>query len=306
MISNLTPSGDAFVANMNRVQRRMEKATQETTSGLRVNSPSDAPEEVVAILQIRTDSARNQQIASNLGLAKTDADAADSALTEAAKLLDRARALGAQGANYTLDAAGRTSIASEIEGILEQMVSISRTSVQGRYIFGGDDDGNPPYQLDLGAATGVDRLTTAPATRRLEDPAGGSFPVAKTAGEIFDARNPDDSPSTSNVFVALSAMRTALLNNDVPGINGAIGLIQTAGIHLGVSQGFYGNVLSRIEDATNYGQSYDVQLKTQLSQKVDADITQAAMMLTQSNTQLQAAFQMQARMPHTSLFDFLG
>src|SRR5690242_14300661 len=128
MISNLTPSGEAFIANMNRVQRRMQKATEQSSSGLRVNSASDAPEEVAAILQIRTDAARNQQIGSNLGLAKTDADAADSALNAATKLLDRARSLGAQGANYTLDASGRQSIAAEIQGVLEQMVAISRTS----------------------------------------------------------------------------------------------------------------------------------------------------------------------------------
>ncbi len=65
-------------------------------------------------------------------------------------------------------------------------------------------------------------------------------------------------------------------------------------------------MLGRIQDATSFSQGYDVQIKTELSQKVDADVTIAAMTLTQSGTQLQAAFQMQGRLPHTSLFDFLG
>ena len=54
------------------------------------------------------------------------------------------------------------------------------------------------------------------------------------------------------------------------------------------------------------GQGYDVQLKTEMGQKVDADITATALELSQGNIQLQAAFQMQAKMPHTSLFDFMG
>ncbi len=152
----------------------------------------------------------------------------------------------------------------------------------------------------------MDRLTTAAATRRLEDPAGGSFAVSKTAGEIFDARNTDDTPSADNVFAALNGLRTALLNNDPAGIDSAMAAIQTASDHLNLSQGFYGTVLNRLQDAADYGQSYDLRLKTELSQKVDADITAAALALTQGNTQLQAAFQMQARLPHTSLFDFLG
>ena len=72
------------------------------------------------------------------------------------------------------------------------------------------------------------------------------------------------------------------------------------------AQAFYGTVENRITDATNYSASYDVQLQTELSQKEDADVTSAALEITQGNTQLEAAFQMQAKMPHTSLFDFMG
>ena len=38
----------------------------------------------------------------------------------------------------------------------------------------------------------------------------------------------------------------------------------------------------------------------------DADVTSAALALTQDGTQLQAAFKMRAKMPHNSLFDYLG
>jgi len=306
MLSNLNPAAETFLTNIERVQRSVDEASRQVSSGLRVNTASDAPDEVDTILQLRTDTTRNTQIQANLALAQTDAESADGALNSATQLLDRARALGAQGATFTQDATGRQSLAGEVEGLLEQMVSISRTAVQGRYIFSGDDANTPPYQLDLTSATGVDRLTTAVSTRRLEDPAGGSFAVAKTAGDIFDTRNADDTPAAGNVFAALNSLRTALLNNDPAGIDAATAAIQTASDHLNISQGFYGSVLNRIQDATNYGQSYDVRLKTELSQKVDADVTAAAMTLTQGNTQLQAAFQMQARVPHTSLFDFLG
>jgi flagellar hook-associated protein 3 FlgL len=306
MISNLNPAGEAFLGSVQRIQRRVEEASRQASSGLRVNSPSDAPGELDTILQLRADTARNTQIEANLALAKTDAESADGALNAAAKLLDRARALGAQGANFTLDATGRQSIAAEVQSLLEQMVAISRTSVQGRYIFSGDDENTPPYQLDLSTQAGVAQLTTAGATRRLEDPAGGSFPVTKTAAEIFDARDVNGAPTTGNVFHALNQMRLALLSNDVSAINSAVANISTADDHLNLSQGFYGSVLSRIEDATNYGQNYDLRLRTELSNRVDADVAAAAMTITQGNTQLQAAFQMQARMPHSSLFDFLG
>lgn len=299
MISNLNSASEAFLANMSRVQRRVDEASRQASSGQRVNSASDAPEEVEVIMQLRTDQTRNTQIEANLSLAQTDANVADSALTSATKLLDRARALGAQGSNYTMDAGNRQSLATEVEAILDQMVAISRTTVQGRYIFGGDDENTPPYQVNLSNANGVAQMSTAASTRRLEDPAGGTFAVGKTAHEIFDS-------SSGSVFASLNSLRTALLNDDSTGIQSAIGSIQTASDHLNLSQGFYASVLTRIQDATNYGQSYGTQLKQELSQKVDADITQAAMELTQGTTQIQAAFQMQAKLPRTTLFDFLG
>jgi len=306
MISNLTPSAEAFLANMARVQRSVEEASRQVSSGKRVNVASDAPDEVDTILQLRADQTRNTQIQSNLALAKTDADAADSALAGAAKLMDRARTLGAQAANFTLDATGRQSIADEIESIQEQMLSISRTTVQGRYIFSGDQDASPAYYLDLTTPTGVSALNISAATRRVEDPAGGSFAVTRGATDIFDARNDDGTPSTANVFAALNNLRLALTANDTAAINLAATGLQNAADHLNTAEAFYGSVQSRIQDAMNYGENYDVQLKTELSQKEDADVTAAAMTLNQGNIQLQAAFQMQAKMPRTSLFDYIG
>ena len=231
---------------------------------------------------------------------------ADSALSGAVKLMDRAVVLGAQASTFTLNAAGRQGIAVEVQGLQDQMLAISRTTVQGRFIFSGDQDSGPAYEQDLTSPNGVTRLTNVSSSRRLEDPAGGSFAVDQSGQEIFDARNADDTLSPGNVFAALNSLRTALLSNDPAQISAATGSIKTASDHLNSAQGFYGAVQNRIADATNYGASYDVQLKTELSSHVDADIAAAAMAMTQGNSQLQAAFQMQAKMPHTSLFDFLG
>jgi flagellar hook-associated protein 3 FlgL len=306
MVTNLSPSSEAFMANIDRVQRKVEDASRQVSSGKRVNVASDAPNEIDTILQLHTDEVRNAQIQENLGVAQADADAADGALTSATQLMDRATVLAAQGANFTLDATGRQNIAGEVQSLLEQMTAISNTTVQGRYIFGGDQDSTPPYQVDLTAANGVTRLTSSPATRQVESAAGGSFAVSQSAQDIFDSRNPDDTLASSNVFASLNNLRLGLLANDTTQITAASASVQLASDHLNTAQAFYGTVENRITDATNYSANYDVQLQTELSQKEDADVTSAALAITQGNTQLEAAFQMQAKMPHTSLFDFMG
>ncbi len=306
MISNLTQSSEAFLTNIARVQRTIDDASRQVSSGKRVNVASDAPGSIDTIMQLQTGGARDQQILTNLAVVKTDADAADSALSSATQIMDRARTLATEANTFSMDASGRQSIAGEVQSLLEQMVSISRTTVQGRYVFGGDQDGTPPYDVDLTADTGVVRLTTAGATRRVEDASGGSFAVSKGAQEIFDNRNSDDTPAADNVFYALNTLRVGLLANDTTQISAANASIQTASDHLNLSQAFYGTVQNRIQDANSFATSDQTQLKIQLSQKEDADVTAAALAITQGNTQLQAAFAMQAKMPRTTLFDFMG
>lgn len=306
MISPLDAQSRQFLASINRVQQQLATANQQVTSGLRVNVASDSPDVVTELLQLRTSLQRNTQITNNLGMAKTDADVAEGALSSAAQLLDAALTLAAQGATATTDATGRQELAGQVEGILEQMVSYSRTQSGSRFVFSGDAETMPPYQLDLNSGNGVDQLTTASATRLVENPAGGTFPVSETAQQIFDDRNPDGSYAPDNIFAALNNLRTSLLNNDPNGITAAATSLKAASDHLNVCLAFYGAVQNRIQDATNYAGRYNVQLQTQIGQLEDADVAAASLELSQGTAQIQAAFSMEARIPRSTLFDFFS
>ena len=307
MISNLDPASELFLSNVNQIQERLAAANRQVASGKRIVQPSDAPDKIDALLQLRADRQRNAQIRSNLGLALTEVQSADGALGSALKLMDRARVLATQGANTVLDSNGRRSLAQETQSLRDQMIAVSRTAVQGRYIFSGDWDDAPSYEADPTSATGVAQLLTTAATRRIEHPAGGSFEAAQTAQEIFDTRNPaDGSPAADNVFAALSALKTALLNDDPTAVAQSASSLKAASTRLNSAQAFYGTVESRTQAATAFADRYDTDLQTQLGQREDADIVAAALELSQGNTQLQAALQMHASIPHRSLFEFIG
>jgi flagellin-like hook-associated protein FlgL len=101
-------------------------------------------------------------------------------------------------------------------------------------------------------------------------------------------------------------VRLALLANDSDSIAAATTSLQLASQRLNSAQAFYGTVENRIQDTTNFAQSQDVNLATEIGNIEDADIPAADMELTQSTTQLQAAFMMQAKMPTTTLFNYMG
>jgi len=305
MINTLDPASQRFLSGLGLIQQRADRAQRELTSGFRINTVSDDPGQVVDLLQSLAGLDRTRQIGANLGRVKTETDAAEAALQNAVKLVDRAQTLGVQGQNgfaSTQDAAQtRQNLAGELGAVLQQLVGVSQTNVDGRFLFSGDADQQTPYSIDLTQTNAISAYGGTAATRRIENPDGTLFAVSKTAQEIFD------SPAASqNVFHSIDQLRVALLNNDQAGINAALPDVQSAGKYLNTQLAFYGTVQNRVADGLDSAANFETQLQTQISSIRDADLAQSLTELTQAKTQQDAALASRAKLPQTSLFNFLA
>lgn len=305
MINNFDSVREKFLADLQLLNWRMDRTQSQISSGVRVSKPSDDPGAVTDILQIEFDLSSIQQATSNLNSVKGEVDTADGVLSNASQLLDQVRALGAQGASGTQSATARATLANQVEQILSQLVNISRTTYSGQYLFSGDQSGSPAYQLNLSSPTGVDRLQNGAATKLVADGNGGTFAVRKTAADIFDARNADDTPAAGNVFNAVNSLRLALVNNDQGGITAALDSLRSAQDWLSLQQGFYGAAQQRITSALDAAQQLQAQWQGTLSSLRDTDIAAASTDLASERLTQQAALQAQSSYPRTSLFDYL-
>jgi len=301
MISSVDAATSQFLSGLNQIQQRAERAQRQLTTGLRINTVSDDPNQIASLIQTQAELARTQQLDANLGRVKTEVDTAETGLQSAVSLMDRAMTLGSEGESNTNSAQQRQDIAGELGSVLQQLVSISQTSVEGRYIFSGDSDQQTPYTIDLTQTNPISAYAGSAATRQIELPDGSLVSVSKTAQDIFDS--PD---ATQNVFQAVNNLRTALLNNDQAGIDAALPNVQSAGAFLNAQLAFYGTVQNRIASGQSYGSSYETSLTAQISGIRDADATEAITDLVQAQTQEQAALTSRAKLPTTSLFDYLA
>jgi flagellar hook-associated protein 3 FlgL len=309
MISGVDASAEQFLADLERTQARTQRAERQISSGLKFNDASDAPDQVSDILKLRADISRNSQVSSNLGTVGNQVNAAEQAVEAAVQLVERARTLAAQGATGTQTAPGRLQIAQEVRSVHEQLVALSATEIGGRFVFGGDADQSAPYAIDPlnpNTAGGAAQLTTAQATRKIEDSVGNTFAVDLTAQQIFDHQNPDGTPAADNVFAAVNQLRVALEANDQPGIQNATDALKQAGDYLNAKLSFYGAAQNRIGAASELSARLAIQFISALGQKQDADLAQAVTELNQSQLQQQASLQARAKVRKTSLFDYLG
>ncbi len=305
MIQNLNIVSQQFLANLQTLQQRIADTQRQVSSGVRISKPSDDPGAVTDLLQLESDIGRLKQVSSNLSSVKGEVDSGEAALQSATQIMLQVQTLAVQSASSIVTAATRSGLSELVGQILGQLVSVSQTQFEGRYVFGGDTDGQPSYQVNLGSPTGVDRLITMSATRQIQDATGVTFADSRTAQDIFDHRNPNDTTAADNVFAAVNSLRVALATNDQPGIISAIDSIHVASDYLSQQLAFYGRVQDQVATATDLAHKFQLQYETAVSTKKDTDMATAAVELTQEQTSLQAAIQAQASLPRTSLFSFI-
>ena len=302
MITGLTPTNQQLLNSINNSQADLNRAQRQVSSGLRISRASDDPQIVSDLFQVRSDLAQVTQVANNMSAVKGEVDTADAGLQNAVQLMEQAGVLAVQGSNTTMTASTRATLAQQVDGILQQMVTVSRTQVNGAYIFGGDQTSTPPYEFD---STGVKQLTTAPSTRLIQDSSGLTFAVSKTAQELFDARDSNGNVTPNNVFASLQALKTALLANDPAAIQTAAATITSAHDYLNNQASFYGAVQNRVASALDLAQKFETQDQTRLSSVQDADVAAAALQITQDTTHINAGLASAARQITSSLFDYM-
>jgi len=306
MIStSISAEGQNFINALKNIQQQLNTSQAQVATGLLVNQPSDAPDELSPILQLHAQILQNQTLQTTLNSSLTTINSAENALSSSVTLLQNASSIATQATSLNETAATRTALAQSVQSVMEQMVANANTAVDGKFVFSGDQNTTQLYQLDPTSPTGVSRLAIATNTDLVQGADGIHIQASLTANAIFDARNPDDSVSQNNIFAALNGLEAALQNDDMTGINTAINNLQAASTWMNNQLAFYGTAQDQINSSLSSAQNSATQLQTQLSQLTDANEATSITQLTQAQTQMQEAIAAQARMPTQTLFDVL-
>lgn len=301
MLNSLDASSQRFLSELAQTSRRAERAQRQVSSGLRIENASDDPDNVSPMLELRAYLEQTRQTKLNLGRVKAEVDTSEQALENAASVLDRASVLGAQGVTGTQTAETRKMIASEVDALLQQLVGISGTMVEGRYVFSGDNDQTPPYSVDPAQPHGVSTYLGTATTRQTFNPNGTRFSIARTAEDIFD-----DPVNGHSVFGAVNSLKAALEANDEPAMRNALEDLRGASDHMNSQLAYYGSVQNRVQEASDSASTMETRLTGEVSDIESADVTAAIVEMNQAQFQQQASLASRAQLPKTSLFDYLG
>jgi len=282
---------DTATLNAAKSRDRAQAAMEEVSTGMRVQHPGDDPAVAAAMVRGRQVVDRLNAINQNAGRAGDEVNAADDALQGLANVLARARELTVQMGNDTYSATDRAGAATEVDALLRQAVTLMNRDVNGRYIFGGDQDRTPPFDA-AGNYTGdttVRQVEVAPGV--LEDASVRADITVKGVGGGVD------------LFASLQALSTALTTNNGNGIRGALTNIDAATTQVTTTLAKVGSMGDAFATAQTLAtNTRDATIKT-VSTQAEADVIESSSKLALANNALNATLTAAAQSFRFSLVD---
>jgi flagellar hook-associated protein 3 FlgL len=308
MSQTFSATTQIFLSDLALSKQRSSRDIEELSSGYRVTNASDAPQDVVTILNVQNQITQTTQVTGNLSRLSNEVNTGESVLQQAVLFLQQANVLGAQALGIGQTPQTLQALAVQVQQLQQQIVGLSQTNVSGRYIFSGDNDQAPQYTFDpSNATTGVLQAFATQETRQIADVTGATFTAAATAQDIFDQTDSTGTPTANNVFAGLQQLYNGLTSSppDTVAINQALGNIKSASVWLNGNLAFYGTVQNRISSSLTIAGKYQAQWTQQISGIRDADIAAVASDLQATHTQQSAALAAEANFLPRSLFDYL-
>jgi flagellar hook-associated protein 3 FlgL len=167
---------------MGRAQERLVHLQNQLSTGKRVNTPSDDPIAAAASVRLTDSIAKNRQFLDNQLIAKNNVQYGEQVVAEIGDTLQSLRERLIQGANGTLNASDRRSIADELRSRYEGLLALANARDEsGNYLFsGGLATTQPFFDAPGGASYAGDQ-----GARSIQVSPSRIVPVAVNGAELF-------------------------------------------------------------------------------------------------------------------------
>lgn len=306
---------------------RVDKYSEQVATGIKAALPSDSTDAGV-IARYKQQIDRIDGYMTTIARVKSFVQFQDDALSQMDELITRAKEIAQQGANESLTPAARAFLAEEVFQIRDQVVGLGNSSYQGRFVYAGADDDDPPFDATLydepatgpasvkyefDAELGTSQLRavniTDDMTVTLNTPGGDVFGTTIEALErlgrslsgyqTLPASGTPDGTGTEYTFPADYKNQTADLKYTIDL------LIQARDEDIIPERTMLGGKMRRLETAESLLSLSKTSAQEVLSRIQNADETESVANLTQAQTALQASYSVTAKALRLTIMDYI-
>jgi flagellar hook-associated protein 3 FlgL len=182
---NRISTSQAFDASLLQLQKRqveLSESQQQMSSGKRVNRASDDPAAAARAERALASISHVEADKRSVEASRTQMTQTESALGDAGELLQHARELLVNAGNAAFSDTERQSIANELRGVREQLLTVAnRSDGADGFLFGGQGSSQTPF---VDAAGGVQYRGTA---GQAQAAGTDSLPIALDGGATWSS-----------------------------------------------------------------------------------------------------------------------
>jgi flagellar hook-associated protein 3 FlgL len=270
-----------LVSSLDQTQATEQQLTTELSSGVRVSSLSDDPVASGENARLLNEIQQDDSFTTNSSLVSSKLQVADSALGSVVTELTSAISLATSANNGTMNASDVKTVATQITGILDEVVSLANTSYEGQYIFAGGATSTAPFTTSTTTSPAVTTYSGDEDVNYLETPSGQKIQLNVPGDQIFSGSG------SNSVFAALNSLvadyssgtvNTTQAVKDTEALNTALNYVSQQRVTID-------NSITQISAASEAVTSEQTQLTTAQTDLMQADVAQDSSQLSLSETQ---------------------
>ena len=133
-----------FLRSLNDSMETQNTLQEQLSDGKSLHRPSDDPVRAVRDLTYKTSQVLNEQYTQNLQDAKSWMENTDGVMSDLSSVMIKVKEL-VVSADDTKPTDALNTIGAQIDGLINQVVSLGNTKIGDRYLFGGQNDSTQPF-----------------------------------------------------------------------------------------------------------------------------------------------------------------
>ncbi|KTD84256.1 flagellar biosynthesis protein FlgL [Paenibacillus etheri] len=292
-----------LLLNLNRNARTMNDTQLQLSSGRKINKPSDDPVGITYSLRYRAELSSNEQYTKNVDSALSWLDYNDTVLGQAGDVVQKIRELTVKASTGSNPQSALDSINEEVMQLKEQLVDIANSTLNGKYIFNGEQYNTKPYDFAKGADGTYDvskSITTDAGQIQFIVGEDVRMPISTTGNDVFG-----NTGDTDNLFAIINNLSAGLKSGNLKEISRQLDIIDTRMETILSARSEIGAKTNRVELMQDRLSDLNINLTDLQAKTEDADYEGLIMNSKIQENIYNASLSVGAKIISTTLVDFI-
>ncbi len=281
----------SLLQSINQLRESMDTIQSSIATGRQITKASDDPQGYLQGTRFKLAISRNEQYLKNIDSAKSWINETLTALDDLHMFVMDAKEIAIQGADISSSGI-RSSLATNVDKIIDDVVATSNKSYLDRNLFAGTKtQGVTPFEYD--GTTVSYNGNSSTLTRQIGESLNVEINVTGTQ------------LNSTGMFDALIDLRDALQNNDTDAIQTALNDLGDAADDLSALSTALGSITNQLDLSQQHLEAANVNLEGYLSKIEDTDVAEAITQYNNREIAYQAALMTTSRAMQLNIMEFI-